>query len=152
MYDIFTEITLKNGNDVAKAEEGILEEADVRQTTLKAVVDTGAWTLVINEEIRRELGLKVRGTDTVNLADGAASPCSLAGPLEVFWKNRRMVCDAVVLPHAKEILLGAIPLEALDITINTRLGEVVGAHGDQTLHRLYKAVRSFREQRTAHSP
>jgi clan AA aspartic protease len=137
MYDVHTEITLKNGIDAGKAAEGLIKETDVRQAVVQAVVDTGAWTLVINEETRIKLGLKVRGTDKVTLADGATSPCTVAGPLEVVWKDRRTSCDAVVLPDANEILLGAIPLEALDITVNPRLGEVVGAHGDQPLHRLY---------------
>jgi clan AA aspartic protease len=137
MYDVHTEIILKNGIDAGKADEGLIKETEVRQTVVQAVVDTGAWTLVINEDIRIKLGLKIQGMDTVTLADGAASPCMVAGPLEVVWKDRRTSCDALVLPHANEILLGAIPLEALDLTVNPRLGEVVGAHGDQPLHRLY---------------
>ena len=52
------------------------------------------------------------------------------------WKNRRTTCEALVLPDAEDILLGAIPLEALDLTINPRKEEVVGAHGDQILHRV----------------
>jgi hypothetical protein len=61
----------------------------------------------------------------------------VVSPVELIWKNRRMVCDALVLPYATEILLGAIPLEALDIVVDPRFGEVVGRHGDQPLHRLY---------------
>ena len=35
-----------------------------------------------------------------------------------------------------ENLLGAIPLEAMDLTINPRTEEVIGAHGDQIVHSL----------------
>ena len=38
------------------------------------------------------------------------------------------------MPTADEVLLGAIPLEALDLTINPRKEEIIGAHGDQPLH------------------
>jgi hypothetical protein len=41
-----------------------------------------------------------------------------------------------VLPHADEILLGAIPLEGMDLIVDLRAGAVVGRHGDQILHRL----------------
>jgi hypothetical protein len=58
------------------------------------------------------------------------------GPLEVWWKDRRATCDALVLPHANEILLGAIPLEGMDLVVDPRADEVVGRHGDQILHRL----------------
>jgi hypothetical protein len=55
----------------------------------------------------------------------------------VWWKGRATLCDVVVLPDSKEILLGAIPLEAMDIIVDPRQGKVVGAHGDQIVHRLY---------------
>jgi hypothetical protein len=56
MYEVFTEITLKNGVDVGKAKEGLIQKTEVRQETTMAVVDTGAWALVI-----RESGLIPRG-------------------------------------------------------------------------------------------
>ena len=43
-------------------------------------------------------------------------------------------CEALVLPDAEEALLGAIPLEAMDLAINPRKEEIVGAHGDQIVH------------------
>jgi clan AA aspartic protease len=136
VYEVHTEITLKNGLDVGKAKERLIKEAEVRQVTVDAAVDTGAWTLVINEETRRKLGLEMLGTDTVSLADGASTPCTVVGPLEVWWKDRRATSDALVLPHADEILLGAIPLEGLDLMVDPRGGKIVGRHGDQVIHRL----------------
>ncbi|MDR0598813.1 MAG: hypothetical protein LBG84_01845 [Treponema sp.] len=137
MYEVHTEITLKNGYDVGKASEGGINENEVRQVTVDAVVDTGAWTLIINEETRAKLGFSARGTDWVNLADGGKTDCAIVGPVEVWWKNRWNLQNALMLPNSKEILLGAIPMEAMDITVDTRAGKVVGAHGDQIIHRLY---------------
>jgi len=59
----------------------------------------------------------------------------MAGPLEIRWKNRRFTCDALVLPDAPDILLGAIPLEGMDLTINPKR-ELVGVHGDKEMHRV----------------
>ena len=59
----------------------------------------------------------------------------MAGPLEIWWKNRRFTCDALLLPDAPDILLGAFPLEAMDLTINP-LRELVGVHGDIVMHRV----------------
>ena len=62
--------------------------------------------------------------------------------MEVWWKNRRFTGDALVLPEAKDILLGAIPLEEMDLTINPQAEaegfgrELVGVHGDRVLHRV----------------
>jgi clan AA aspartic protease len=139
---VYTEITLKNGLDVGFAKKELIKKSDIRQTTLQALVDTGAWTLVINKDVREQLGLDIVGRDTQpsTLADGSETYCQIAGPLEVHWQNRRVLCDALLLPDAKEILLGAIPLEAMDLTVNPRTQSVVGAHGDQALHTLAGGV------------
>jgi len=137
MSIIHTEITLKNAVDVSNFATGIVKNKDeIRQTTVQALVDTGAWTLVINEEIRNQLGLQVIGTDSGTLADGTKNTFNVSGPLEIIWNDRRTICVALVVPTADEVLLGAIPLEALDLTINPRKEEVTGAHGDQPLHSL----------------
>jgi clan AA aspartic protease len=130
---VSAKITLKNAIDVGVCKRGIIEEREIRQTTVEAMVDTGAWTLVINEAVREKLGLDVLRTESGTLADGTQSVYDLAGPLEVVWKDRSAICEALVLPNAEEILLGAIPLEAMDLTINPRR-ELVGVHGDQIIH------------------
>jgi clan AA aspartic protease len=130
-----TEITLKNTEDKIRAKRGLIKETEIRQITVNAFVDTGAWTLVINEETRKKLGLDITGSDSGTLADGKKAEYNVAGPLEVIWKDRRTTCEALVLPDAKNILLGAIPLEAMDLTVNPRR-ELVGAHGDQILHHI----------------
>jgi len=88
-----------------------------------------------NEEIRDKLGLLDRGFGEANLADGQKAYYPMAGPLEIRWKNRRMICDALVMPDAPEVLLGAIPLEHMDLTINPKR-ELVGVHGDKEMHRV----------------
>ena len=136
---VHTEITLINSIDAANAKTGIVKEQDIRRITVKALVDTGAWTLVINEEIREKLGLDIEGTDLGTLTDGTRVMYNLAGPLEVRWKDRRAVCDALVLPGAEEVLLGVIPLEAMDLTVNLLEDEVIGVHGDQAIHKIAKS-------------
>ena len=131
---VYTDITLKNGKDVMKAEMKLIPADEIRQITLSTPVDTGAWTMVINEETREKLGLEVTRTAPGTLADGTKPNYNLVGPLEIFWKDRGVICEAMVIPNAEENLLGAIPLEAMDLTINPRTQEVVGAHGDQIMH------------------
>jgi len=134
MSVVYTEITLKNADDVAIVETGTIKDHVIRQKTVQATVDTGAWTLVINEALRKELGLRIVRTDSGTLADGSESIYNMAGPVQVHWKSRWLTCDALVLPQAKEVLLGAIPLEAMDLIVHPRTEKIVGAHGDQILH------------------
>ena len=135
MSIVSTEITLKNGTDVDDAIRGLIEEHEVRQMTVQAMVDTGAWTIVINEETREKLGLLDKGYENGTLADGTKERYKMAGPLEIWWENRHITCDALVIPDAPDILLGALILEGLDLTINPKR-ELVGIHGDIVMHRV----------------
>ena len=135
MSIVYEEITLKNGTDVDDAIRGRIDKHEVRQMTVEAMVDTGAWTIVINEEIRDKLGLLDKGCGEATFADGEKGTYKMAGPLEIWWKNRNFTCNALVLPNSPDILLGAIPLEGMDLTINP-LRELIGVHGDIVMHRV----------------
>ena len=132
---VYTEITLRNALDVGNARQGHIKEHEIRQITVQSLVDTGAWTMVINEETRVKLGLDITGSRPGSQADGIEDSYNMAGPLEVVWNDRWTTCDAIVLPDADEILLGAIPLEGMDLTVNPKRG-LVGVHGDEMLFML----------------
>ena len=134
---VHTEITLKNLFDMSDADRGMIKDSEIRQTTVTAVVDTGAGTLVINEAIRQTLGLKIKGHRQVTLADGAAYVCEVTEPVGVHWKDRDSACKAYVLPNANNVLLGAIPLEDMDLIVSPKNQEVVGAHGDEAMAIIY---------------
>ena len=133
---VHAEITLKNVNDLLKAREGIIGNPEIRQKTVQALVDTGSGTLVINEEIRQELGLVLDGEKPVRLANGVREIVKIADPVEVHWKNRKMMCQPWFIADAGEVLLGAIPLEEMDLAVNPNQQELVGAHGEEILGRL----------------
>ena len=135
MSVVSTEITLKNEIDSAFAKRGYIKTDEIRQMTIQAIVDTGAWTIVINDDICQKLGLDDKGFGEANLADGQKAYFPMAGPLEIWWKDRNLVCNALVMPDAPDVLLGAIPLEHMDLTINPKR-ELVGVHGDKEMHRV----------------
>ncbi|MDR1232242.1 MAG: retroviral-like aspartic protease family protein [Spirochaetaceae bacterium] len=130
MGEVRTEIKLLNIGDAIKARDGIIPESEVRWLTVNAVVDTGAWTLVINEKTREKLGLRIEETTETTVAGGGKIASGITEPVRIYWENRRTTCEAVVLPGEEDVLLGAFPLEGLDLTINPKNREVVGAHGD----------------------
>ena len=135
MSIVYTELTLKNEIDAAFAEKGYIKEHEIRQMTVNAIVDTGAWTLVINDDIRQKLGLRDQGLGEATLADGQKAEYPMVGPLEIRWKNRHMIGEALVIPDAPNVLLGAMVLEHMDLTINPKR-ELVGVHGDKEIHRV----------------
>ena len=131
MGTVYATITLKNIKDMIKAEGGSINEQEIRQTTVKAMVDTGAGTLIINEELRQQLGLQVVGERPVAFANDTREMMKIAGLVEVHWENRTMTCQPVVVPGADLILLGLIPLEAMDLMVDPVRQELTGAHGDE---------------------
>jgi predicted aspartyl protease len=59
MGNVFAEITLKNCGDVLNVQRGLASENDVRSISVTALVDTGAVSLVINEDVCSKLGLTI---------------------------------------------------------------------------------------------
>ena len=125
-----TEIMFKNATDEENARRGYIKAEDVRTATVTAVVDTGTMSLVITEELYQKLGLVVKGEKIVRTANGQRVICKVTDGVEFHWKNRFMVLSALVIPGAETVLLGAVPLECLDLMVNPVTRELVGVHGD----------------------
>jgi clan AA aspartic protease len=130
-----TQITLKNLVDVFDARKGIIQETEIRQTTVDVMVDTGATTLVINDEIFEQLGLGVIGEREISLANDATEKCKLTDALEINWEDRSVIMSALVVEDASDILLGVLPLEGMDLMVDTVNQRLVGAHGDHPVYR-----------------
>jgi predicted aspartyl protease len=133
MGTVYAQITLKNAFDVGKVERGYIKPQEVRQTTVMAMVDTGAGTLVINEEVCAILGLRIEGLRRASFGNAAKQVCKVTEPVKIYWKDRLCNCSALVVSGADEVLLGAIPLEDMDLIVNPAKQELVGAHGDEVV-------------------
>ena len=130
MGNVYAEITVKNNGDLVKARDGIIPENQVRTLSLNALVDTGASTIVINEDMCQKLGLSIEETRFANTAGGSRMECKITEPVQICWKERKVSCNAMVFPGGKA-LLGLIPLEFMDLMVDPVRQELTGAHGDQ---------------------
>ena len=130
MGTVHADIILKNLYDSEKAREGIIKKEEIRIASITAVVDTGSLNLVITEELRQKLGLAVKDEKIAHIANGQRVSCKVTDAVEVHWKNRSTIVPALVIPGAEKILLGAIPLEGMDLMVNPVSQELVGVHGD----------------------
>jgi predicted aspartyl protease len=125
-----TDITLVNTLDEMNFKNGGIKESDVRKVDVWATADTGAGTLVINENIRKALGLEIQGEKPVHFGDGSSKVCKRTEPVEVRWKDRYTTCRPILIPELDKVLLGAIPMEDLDLIVNPVTQTVEGANGD----------------------
>lgn len=88
---------------------------DLAPIEAPALADTGALHLCVPEHVALQLGLDEFDRREVTLTDGSRRLVSYVGPLLVTVANRKGLAGAMVL--GTEILLGAIPMEDLDLVV-----------------------------------
>ena len=122
---VYAEIELTSFDDIALHRRGFLEEEKIKRVKVSALVDTGAYMLTISDKIRNQLDLPLIEKQFSILADDSEVEVEIVGPVEVRFENRRTSVDAVVLPNASEVLLGAIPMEDMDVLVDPRQQKLV---------------------------
>ena len=110
---VSAKITLKNPQE---KELKVLEET--------ALVDLVSVHLCIPEHMKIQLKLKEIDKKEVTLADGSKKLVTYVGPIEIKFKNRIGFAGALVM--GDQVLLGAIPMEDMDLVIipGTRILDV----------------------------
>ncbi|MEZ5582791.1 MAG: clan AA aspartic protease [Candidatus Competibacteraceae bacterium] len=78
--------------------------------------DTGALHLCIPEHVAIQLELEELYKGEVTTADGKKHLCPYVGPIELKFENRGCFTGALVL--GDEVLLGAVPMEDMDVLIS----------------------------------
>lgn len=86
---------------------------------VSALADSGAVHLCIPEHLALQLSLGELERREVVLADGHRRTVPYVGPVEVHFRNRRCFTGAMVLGN--EVLLGAIPMEDMDLVLRPQL-------------------------------
>lgn len=95
---------------------------DLSPIQLSAMADTGCVHLIIPEHIRLQLGFEEIDRKEVTLADGSRRVVPYVGPVMIRFKNRIGFAGAVVT--GDEVLLGAIPMEDMDLVVIPRSRKV----------------------------
>jgi clan AA aspartic protease len=117
---VFAEIELVRGDDLALQREGYLEPTAIRRCTVRAMVDSGATMLAIPEFVKTQLNLRQTRSIEAELADGSSAAYEVVGPVEVRFANRATSVEALVVPGATKVLLGAISMEGMDVLIDPK--------------------------------
>ncbi|MGB0369756.1 MAG: clan AA aspartic protease [Opitutales bacterium] len=88
-----------------------------------ALTDTGALHLCIPKELAEELDLEELHSRRVTTADGSSHECPYVGPIKIQVANRECFTGAIMLGN--EVLLGAVPVEDMDLWISPSGHQVV---------------------------
>ena len=110
------------GHVFANIELSNPKESALEQIKVKALVDTGALMLCIPEHIAIQLKLETESMREVSVADGRSMKVPYVGPIRVSFGNRMCFVGALVL--GDEVLLGAVPMEDMDLIISPGKREI----------------------------
>jgi clan AA aspartic protease len=121
----FATLEVINAGDVVVARRNLMPEADIRRTQVRMLVDSGAYMLCLNEHLLAQLGLDIVDGMEGELADGSVVKMPVAGPVDLKFGNRQTSCRAVILPGDAQPLLGAIPMEDMDVLLNPKTQELI---------------------------
>ena len=98
------EITLRNPR-----------KPDLAPVTVPALADSGSLHLCIPQHIQLQLELEETGRKEATLTDDSRRLVSYVGPIEIRFRNRVGFVGALVM--GTQVLLGAIPMEDMDLAV-----------------------------------
>jgi clan AA aspartic protease len=122
---IYAEMELVNGEDLILARRNFIGEDEIKSMYANMLVDAGSVYMCINENIQEQLKFPVLEQRKGQLTNGHIVEYDVVGPVEVRFKNRRCSVNAMVLTGDNEPLLGAIPLEDMDVLIHPYRQELI---------------------------
>ena len=96
---------------------------ELEPVEVEALADTGAVHLCIPQHIQIQLALEEIDKKEVTLADGSRRLFPYVGPIELRYKNRIGFAGALVM--GDQALLGAIPMEDMDLVVIPKTREVM---------------------------
>jgi len=88
---------------------------DLQPVEVDALADLGAVHLCIPPHVQIQMELEEIDKKEVILADGSRKLAPYGGPIELHFKNRVGFAGALVI--GDQVLLGAIPMEDMDLVI-----------------------------------
>jgi len=105
---VYADIELKNPR-----------ETPLPSLKIQALADTGTMPLCIPQHLQIQLKLEEIDKKEVTLASGERRLVPYVGPIEIRFKNRIGFAGALVM--GDQVLLGAIPMEDMDLVVVPRL-------------------------------
>jgi len=122
---LYADIELINEDDLALVRRNMLDKDEVKRMRLEMLVESGAYMMAVNETIQEQLDLPFIEKRKVQMANSSVVEYDVVGPVKVKFKNRTAICNAFVLPGDSEPLLGAIPMEEMDVLIHPQRQELI---------------------------
>jgi clan AA aspartic protease len=96
-----------------------------RQVEVRALVDTGATRLYLKPSVIQKLGLQRVGAVRSHTTNGEVVRFKYE-PVQLELMGRQENFDVIEVPESVPNLLGQVPLEVLDLVVDTRHRKLIG--------------------------
>jgi predicted aspartyl protease len=133
MGKVVVKARIENISDLLNVRNGLLGPDKVRAVEVDhAVVDTGAKLLSLPKRLIEQLGLERFDTRQAQTATGYV-PCEVYRAVWLTVQGRRCTVDVAEVHDDCSVLIGYIPLELLDFTVDPMKQQLVPnpVHGGQ---------------------
>ena len=128
-----TEATIYNAHDHAEMRMGKITLDQARKVEIaEALVDTGATMLAMPKTLIDQIGLLKQYEKRAMTAAGLTT-ISVYGTARLVIKGREVATDVLEVPEGSPVLIGQIPLEAMDWVVDLQGRKLIGnpAHGGE---------------------
>ncbi|MBM3879718.1 MAG: clan AA aspartic protease [Verrucomicrobia bacterium] len=124
MGRVMAKIKVQNWGDLELIAAGARTELP-RSVDTEALVDTGAGLFYLQTSLVKKLGLRPIDTIRSRTMSNLLEERRVCSPVELEIAGRTGVFRVVEVPDALPNLIGQIPLEELDLVVDTRRHRVV---------------------------
>lgn len=139
MGRVTTDATIYNLNDLYDAKCGRITSDQVRRIHISdALVDTGASTLALTPSLIARLGLSKQFEKRIRTAAGPTTT-AVYETVRMEIMGREATIDPIEVPEDTPVLIGQIPLEAMDWVVDMNAHKLTGnpAHGGEHIIEMY---------------
>jgi predicted aspartyl protease len=130
---------IENLSDLFAVDKGLLRPEQVRGVEVAdALVDTGASGLSMPKRLISQLGLFPFRTRQARTSAGPVT-LQLYKAVQLTVQGRDCICDVAEIPDDCPVLIGQIPLEALDLVVDPAGRRLIGnpEHGGEHMIEMY---------------
>lgn len=139
MGRVTTEATIENLEDLWAVQRGQLGPDEARRAVAAdALVDTGATTLSLPTHLIHQLGLAKRTEKKISTSAGDKT-AAMYEAVRLTIQGRDCTVDVMEVPDTVPVLVGQVPLELLDLVVDSVNRRLIGnpAHGGEHVIEMY---------------
>ncbi len=118
-------VKIKNSADLVKHKAGIITADKIRSVEVEAIIDAKARMLCLPADLVEILGLEIVDKRTVRYANGDKDIKNIGSVVLFELMERQTECRVLIEKPGAPVLVGQIPLEALDFLIDMTKEDLV---------------------------